>query len=78
MCRADPGWLQPGCTAGLALGHPSSGTALPSGGNGDVSTPRDWLPHIQAAGKSLKHRCMARQGEFSILEPRGCLLEGTM
>lgn len=38
MGRADPGQPQPGCTAGPAPGHPSPGTALPSGGNGDVST----------------------------------------
>lgn len=53
MCRADPGHPQPGCTSGPALGQPTSGTALPSGGTGDVFTAWDRLSHIHAAGRSL-------------------------
>lgn len=53
MCRADPDHPQPGCTSGPVLGQPTPGTALPSGGTGDVSTARDRLSHIQAAGRSL-------------------------
>ena len=71
MWRADPGWSQPDCTAGPALGHLLSVTALLSSGSGDVSTTWDQLPHTQTAGKSLKHRHRARQGEVTIPEPWG-------
>lgn len=68
-CRADPGHPQPGCTAEPALGQPTPGTAVPSGGTGDVSAAWDRLFHSEAAGRSLKHRHRHRdrQGELSLL-----------
>lgn len=36
--------------------------ALPSGGNGDMSTPWDWLPKIKAEGKHLKAQAQGQAG----------------
>lgn len=73
MCRADPGHAQPGLhsRAGPGAAHIRDCTAL----------RWDWrcvysvgpASHIQAAGRTLKHRQRhrARQGDVTVSEPWG-------